>query len=531
MSRFTGKVDACIIGSGAGGGVVAKELGTQGLRVVVLEAGRRMDPLKDYTSHLNDWERASLEMSQRYKVPRMDKLVYDSVSMSKPSVVYGVGGGTLRYLAYSIRLQPDDFRVKTLDGIGMDWPITYKDLAPYYRKIELELGVSGQASNPWSIPIEPYPNPPFEFSYANKIIKRGCDRLGINLEPVPVFRLSRPFDGRPMCVQCGNCVDGCMSRAKSSIDVTYIPKAEATGKVEIRPESVAAWIRVDKKGKARSVIYFDKSGVEHEQEADVIVVSAGTIQSPRLLLNSKSATFPDGLANSSGVVGKYFMQHISPFSVALYPDRIDSYRGFFGGAISLDFSRTSPTNSFARGWSLEPYSGFKGPVSMALETPGWGSFHKEYMRSFYGHAAGVVAVGEQLPDERNRIELDPEVKDDYGMPVPRITFAPRKNERLMLPVMERKLRDIHEAAGAIEIIKLDFSPGGGGHNMGTCRMGNNPQSSVVNSFCQTHDVRNLFVIDGSCFVTGGTANPSLTIKALAARAADYIVQEGEKGSL
>jgi choline dehydrogenase-like flavoprotein len=524
-------VDACIIGSGAGGGVVAKALTEHGARVVLLEAGRRFDPLKDYTSHLSDWESASSEIQKQFRVPSMDKVTFGNPNTAKPFVIYGVGGGTLSYLAYAVRLDPDDFRVNSLDGVGIDWPITYEDLEPYYRKVEWEIGVSGQAENPWSLPLSPYPNPPFEFSFANKILKRGCDRMGIQLWPAPVARLSRPFDRRPMCIQCGNCSDGCMTRAKSSVDVTFIPKAEATGKADIRPESVVTRIKVDKKGKAKGVIYYDKNGVEHEQEAEVIIVSAGSIQSPRLLLNSRSPIFPDGLANSSGLVGKNFMQHLSVHSKALFSDRIDSFRGFFGGAISLDFAKTSSVNSFARGWGLEFTSGLKGPVSMAMITSGWGASHKDYMRKNFGHVAGIVGVGEQLPSEKNSVGVDPEVKDDYGMPVPRITLEPGHNDKLMLKAIRKNLKEIYNMAGAMQILSMEYKPGKSAHNFGTCRMGNNPHSSVVNSFCQTHDVPNLFVVDGSCFVTGGTANPSLTIQAIALRASEYIIQERNKGNL
>jgi choline dehydrogenase-like flavoprotein len=332
-------------------------------------------------------------------------------------------------------------------------------------------------------------------------------------------------------VQAGTCTWGCLTKAKSSVDVTYIPKAEATGRVEVRPESVAIRIEVDARGKAKSVIYVDKDGVEHEQEAEVIIVSAGTVQSPRLLLVSKSLLFPDGLANSSGLVGKNFMAHVNIHSAALFPDRIDSYRGIPGGAYSADFARTASTNAFARGWVLEMSAGIVGgPAEMANLIPGWGAWHKDYMRKNFGHVAGLVTVGEQLPDERNRVELDPEVIDDYGVPVPRITLDPRENDKLMLVAMEKNLREIYEAAGATEILYMRYRPGGG-HLMGTCCMGNNPATSVLNSFCQSHDVPNLFVIDGSCFVTGGTANPAHTIQAIATRAAEYIAEEGRKGNL
>jgi choline dehydrogenase-like flavoprotein len=526
------KVNVCVIGSGAGGGVVAKELGEKGLSVVVLEAGKRFVPVRDYTSALVDHERAGAENEHSlFRAPSMDMVTVGNYGISPPTVAYGVGGTTLRYLAYMLRLHPDDFRVRTLDGVGADWPMNYEDLAPYYRKVELEMKVAGKNGDPWHPAVEPYPFPAFENSYANKIIQRGCDELGIRTWPVPIARLTRPDKGRPACIQCGDCGNGCLSRAKGSIDVTYIPKAEATGKVEVRPECAAAYITLDAGGRAKGVVYFDKKGNQFEQRADAIVLSAGTIQSPRILLNSKSKLFPDGLANSSGTVGKYFQQHFGLSAVALFNERIDSFRGFYGGAISHDFSGTKPGRPFVRGWGIELHSGYRGPAGMAISTPGWGARHKDFMRQFFGHSAGLVAGGEQLPDARNRIELDPEVKDAYGMPVPRVFYRLFENDILMLESMEKCVRDILEAAQAVKILKMRTAPGEGVHNTGTCRMGRDRRASVLNSFCQTHDVKNLFVADGSAFVTGGNANPALTIMALASRAADYIYQEGQKGNL
>ena len=535
MAKHRNIVDACVIGSGAGGGVVAKELCEQGVNVVLLEGGPQFDSLQDYTSARTDWELVESQVREQFTVPALRKLTSGNQEGRKPSPneVNGVGGGTLRYLAYAPRLRPDDFRVYSDDGVGCDWPITYEDLVPYYRKVELELGVSGRAGDPWTPLVEPYPNPPFENSYSNKIIERGCDKLGIRLWRTPMARLSRYFKGRPRCIQCGQCSTGCMSHAKSSMDVTYIKMAEATGRLDLRPKSVAARIKVDAEGNARSVIYFDSNGTEHEQKADVVIVSCGSIQSPRLLLNSKSNLFPNGLANSSGLVGKYFMQHLGINSRAIYADRMDSFRGFFGGATSQDFTRTRAGNSFARGWRIDLHSAIQGPVEMSRATVHslWGKQLKDYMRKYFGHVAGVLASGEQLPDERNCVELDPEVKDEYGMPVPRITYKWHKNDKLMQVAMEKNVIEIHEAAGATDILKVNDSPGTSPHNLGTCRMGSVPKKSVLNSFCQSHDVSNLFVIDGSCFVTGGTANPSLTIHAIAVRASEYIVKEGKKGNL
>ena len=526
MKKSSRKVDVCIIGSGSGGGVVAKELAERGFKVLVLEAGQRYDPIRDYTSSEPDWFTANWG-SGKFRVPALRTYTFARRGTHAPLEANGVGGSTLRYHAYAIRMGPDDFNVYSSDGVGEDWPITYEDLVPYYRKVELELGVSGQAGDPWIPQVEPYLNPPFPYSYANKAVKRGFDSLGLKLWPAPMARLSRPFDGRPMCVQCGDCTNGCMSGAKSSIDVTYITKAEATGRMVLRPECVVTRIEVNSKGKAKSVVYFDKDGVEHEQGADVIVVAAGALQSSRLLLNSTSNLFPYGLSNSNGLVGKYFMQHLSIGTEAIFPDRIDSYRGFEGGAFSLDFAKSSPRNAYARGWTTDLNSGIRAPVEMAIKSSTWGAQLKEHMKEHFGRSAGIFCNAEQLPRQDNAVEVDSEVRDEYGMPVPRLNLGLQENDKLLLEAMKKKQKEILDAAGATQVHYRNFNLGSSAHNYGGCRMGKDPRRSVVNSFCQSHEVSNLFVVDASCFVTTGTANPSLTIHAIAIRSSEFIAEQAK----
>jgi choline dehydrogenase-like flavoprotein len=289
---------------------------------------------------------------------------------------------------------------------------------------------------------------------------------------------------------------------------------------------------VDKKGLAQSVLYFDINGVEYEQKARLIVVSGGAIQSPRLLLNSISNLFPDGLANNSGLVGKYFTQHFGVQCTGRFAERIDQFRGFTGGDISQDFCRTNPKLPFARGYRLDLTSGVSGPAGASRLFSSWGQLGKKQMTETFGYLAGLVTQGEQLPDIRNRVEVDKEVKDQYGMPVARLTMEWYENERAMLGYMKKRVKEIMAAAGATNIVRMSISKiGKSPHNLGTCRMGKDPRSSVLNSFCQTHEVPNLFVVDGSFYVSGGTANPSLTIHAIAVRASDFIAEEGKKGNL
>lgn len=523
--------DVCIIGSGAGGAVAAKELAERGLSVVVLETGKRFNAIKDFTiATSNDWERLINDYKKKFDSPKIGKLTLSNSENFRPDVVYGVGGGTLRYLAYLIRLLPDDFRTYTVDGVGIDWPISYEDLVPYYQEVEAELGVSGNSNDPWFPSIKEYPNPHFDFSYSTKVFKKSFDQLGIRLWYRSSGRLSRPFDGRPACVHCGQCILGCMVNAKSSTLVTYIPKAESTGNAIIYSECSASRIKVNSQGKAESVIYHDKNDKENEIKAKVIIVSAGAIQSPRILLNSKSSLFPDGLANSSGMVGKNYMQHLSINSTAIFPERFDAFRGY-GGAATFDFAKTDRKNSHTRGYYIAVKTHRRGPARSAIDGPGWGKHHKDYMRNNFGHIAGLSTSGEMLPDTLNSIDLNPNVVDYYGMPAARINFKLGNNEKMMLKSMQMKLHEIYSTANVRKILKMEYNPGSDAHNMGTCRMGNNPDTSVLNSYCQSHDVRNLFVVDASCFVTSGTSNPSLTIMAIAKRSAEYIAREGQKGNL
>jgi len=531
MTKKIKKVDACIIGSGAGGGVIAKELAEQGLSVVILEAGPRFIPEKDFLdTTTSEWERGIREKS--FITTSMGDYINAGKFPTRFNRAFGVGGTTLRYLGYAIRHLPEDFRVYSIDGVADDWPISYEDLAPYYRKVELTLGVSGLHGNPWTPMTEPYPNPPFKFSYANKVLKRGCDKLGIQLWPAPRAQQSRSSIGRPACVGAGVCTQGCIRRAKSSVDISYIPLAEKTGRAEIRPNSVAIQVECDSHGRAKRVIYADHEGNQFSQAAKIVVLAAGTIHTPRLLLASASTLFPNGLCNGSGLVGKRLMDHAGVEVNASFNERIDSYRGIPGGAISMDFSRTSKNNSFTRGWMLQLHGGtMPSPISMAFGTPGWGSNHKKAVINMFGRRAGIRPNCEQLPDERNKVELDSSAVDQYGVPLARITYESFENDLKVQAAAKQQIIDICEASGATEIFPNNPDPMFNSHPVGTCRMGNNSADSVINKFCQSHEVPNLFITDGSCFVTNGTSNPSLTIQALATRTAEYIANEVKRKNI
>lgn len=526
------KTDVVVIGSGAGGGVVAKELSEAGLNVVVIEAGKRYRPYDDYPTHSIDFEvratgvfMASDPCRDRYTTPP-----------GKPFYYYrakGVGGSTLAYHAMNPRFHESDFRVRSEDGVADDWPITYQDLEPYYTKVEYELGVSGPdgtGANPFEPPrSRPYPTPGHPLNLAGRAIKRGTDKLGLHLVREPLAIPTKDWNGRPACINAGTCRLGCKIAAKSSIDVTYIPKAEKTERAEVRTECMAREITVGPDGRARSVVYFDPAGKEQEIFARVIVVAGNAIETPRLLLLSKSKLFPDGLANSSGLVGRRLMEHLSAWASGVFSERLDPWRGVPTGGIIQDFYRTNPKNGFVRGFTLSVENDGQWPLATAGSIPGWGFEHKARMKQVFGHRVGLASTGEQLPDERNRVTLDPVVKDNYGLPVPLIISSYSQSETAMTATISARQNEIFQAAGAEEIRIENFTPGYSSHYVGTCRMGKDPKTSVVGPRCQAHDVPNLFIGDGSVFVTGSGVNPALTISALALRTADGIVEAFRRG--
>ncbi len=531
-TRIPGDADAVVIGSGAGGAVVAKELAEAGLSVVVIEAGRRYVPLADYPTDRPDFETRAKdvfhpadERRDVYTTPGRESFSYSRVK--------GVGGSTLHYAAISPRLHETDFVAHSTDGVGDDWPITYADLEPYYTRVEHELGVSGpDGANPFEPPrSQPYPTPAHPFNLASQTIKKGADRLGLHLVREPLALPSIDWQGRSACVGAGTCGMGCLISAKSSMDVTYIRKAEATGRVEFRTECMAREIEVNGSGKATAVVYIDKDGREQRVSGRVIVVAGNAVETPRLLLMSTSNRFPDGLANSSGLVGRLFMEHLAVFAFGLFDHRVDPWRGTPSGGIIQDNYATDPRNGFARGWTTLVSANSHWPYTVANRIPGWGVAHKDRMQRMFGHYVCVATVGEQLPDLRNRVVLDPAQKDLYGLPAPCLINHARGNDLAMISRMSESLQELLEASGASEIWGNAYYPGMSSHYLGTCRMGQDPKRSVVDPWGRTHDVPNLFIADSSVFVTAGAVNPALTVSALALRTSDAIVAAFRRNEL
>ncbi len=509
-----------IVGSGAGGGTLANELCQKGIKVVLLEAGKRYD-IADF---MNDEWNSFLQLAW------LDKRTTSGtwrVAQDFPNlpawICKTVGGSTVHWAGASLRLQEHEFRGRSeygeVEGANLlDWPLTLAELEPYYAKAEDKLGVTRTNG----IPGQPGNNN-FKVMYA------GATRIGY--KDVHTGRMainSRARDGRGPCMQLGFCFQGCKSGAKWSTLYTEVPKAEATGLLELRPESMALRIEHDASGKVTGVLYADAAGNQHLQRARAVCVAGNSIESPRLLLNSASNMFPDGLGNSSGQVGRNYMRHTTGSVYAIFEQPVRMYRGTTMAGIITDESRNDPSRGFAGGYELETLS-LGLPFMAAFLDPGaWGADFAAAMED-YDHMAGMWIVGEDMPQASNRVTLHPEEKDQWGLPVPNVHFDDHANDLAMRNHAYKQGRAVYDAVGARQVFETPPYPST--HNLGTNRMSERPEDGVVNKWGQSHDVANLFVSDGSQFTTGAAENPTLTIVTLAIRQADYIADQMGKGEI
>ncbi|MFC4808155.1 GMC family oxidoreductase [Paenibacillus sp. GCM10023250] len=515
------EVDAVIVGAGAAGGVLAKELSEAGMSVVVLDAGPFRDPQKEFAS--DELAMQSLGWQDTRIVDGRDPLTLGHNNSGR-----GIGGGTTHFTGVFLRFHDVDFKGRTLEGTGEDWPITYEDLEPYYARNEREIAVSGPKRFPWGNYGGPYPYPEREPLSPNAyLFMNGCDKLGIRSAVAPLAILSAPFEGRPPCINRGFCNQGCMPNAKFSTLIVHIPKAVRAG-AEVLPDCMVTRIVMGSDGRAKGVA-FVHDGTEYEQKAKLVILSAFVVETPRLLLNSATPAFPDGLANSSGMVGRAIMVHSSNDVYARFEREIRLYKGTPVLATTQDFYRTDPNRPFVRGYTLHAHGArpveFAKGISKAQGGPVWGERFRDAMLH-YNYYGRVTLVGEVLPNADNRVTLASE-RDEYGLPRAKVTFGYGDNDNRLIDHAVRTMRAILEAEGG----RPEFVVPDTAHMMGGCRMGDDPASSVVNSYGQTHDIDNLFICDASTFVTSGGGNPTNTVMALALRTAEHIIERASKQEL
>ncbi|HXX13511.1 MAG TPA: GMC family oxidoreductase [Candidatus Eremiobacteraceae bacterium] len=540
------EVDFVIVGSGAAGGVLAKELSSNGFRVVVLEQGPYITPEQFSHDEVEVWINHQLTNKPELQPVTFRKTPEDKARLQQ-SVLYGrcVGGSSVHFTANYWRFHEIDFmersKVGEIPGASLaDWPISYNDLEPYYTKVEWEVGVSGLAgASPFDPPrSKPYPMAPLPVKGCGVLFERAAWKLGYHPFPAPMAILSKPRAGRDACVNCGFCLGfGCEVSAKSSSLAAMIPVAEATGRCEIRPNSYAHRIEIDKRGRATGVVYFDQQKNAHLQKAKAVVVCANGAETPRLLLLSACAQFPNGLANSSGMVGKHLMPNSGAMAYGLFEEPINDYKGFAVSRVFHDFYELYPDKyGFYGGGGLDARFDWT-PAGFALSglppgTPTWGKEFKKALHHNFTRTFEIFCHGTSLPVESNGFSLDPEVKDAWGLPALRMTYRDHPNDLKMMQWMVERAMDVLDAAGAktkwhAAIEEQQFAV----HLLGTCRMGKDPKTSVINADHRAHDVANLFLCDGSSLVTSGRGQPTMTIQALAFRAADRITALAKSGEL
>jgi choline dehydrogenase-like flavoprotein len=508
--------DVAVVGSGPCGSLVAKELAAHGYAVVVLEAGKRFDPAHDLPN----------TEANAAKIMWTEPRVFAGRDAVAPKTGVGVGGGTLPWLGVMPRFGRSDFLTYSTEGVGADWPIGYDDLRDHYAKVEREFGVAGEcgpfAPEPYTLPM-----PPHRMNWHAQLLARGAAKLGAHPFAPPVAINSTAYDGRPACIYCGWCASGCPTGAKATALDTYLAKAEKLG-ARVVSEAFVHRVNYDPaKGHVTGVRYLDAAGREHELQARLVVLAAHAIETPRLLLLSANSTFPEGLANASGLVGKGLMSHPTWQVFGTFDEPVNAFKGMQMGHVMVqDYLAPDARRGCARGFILVSY--MMTPVTYANLS---GSFHGAELKDFlydYAHTAAWWAHAEGLPCDDNAVTLDPAVKDARGLPVARVTYEWPANDRVLVAAARDTAVAMMHAAGAKRVrVGLQYAA----HAMGSCRMGRDPRTSVVNEFGQAHDVRNLYVCDTSVFVTSSGVNPTLTAMALASRSAEYIAAAAKRGDL
>jgi choline dehydrogenase-like flavoprotein len=501
-------VDLVIVGAGAGGGTLAQRLARRGWKVVVLEKGPFWDPDRDWVS----------DEAGSHKLYWTEERIIggsDPVELGKNNSGHGVGGSMVHYAGYCPRFHPSDFEVRTRDGVGEDWPISYQDLKPHYERLELELPVAGEYW-PWGDP-HGYPHTAHPIAGGAELAWEGARQLGIEIKVGPVGITNGSFGNRPHCIYRGFCLQGCKVNAKASPLVTHIPDAIEHG-TEIRADCMVTRVELDEgSGRVTGVRYVHQ-GVERVQRADAVAICGYSVETPRLLLNSVSKRFPRGLANQNDQVGRCVMVQGAPQIAGRFPEELRMYKAPPPEISSEQFYETDETRAFARGFSIQTVGPL--PIDWArhvLADGHWGPALREYMRD-YNHWYTLGALSELLPSPENRVTIASDVTDGNGLSVARMDYSQCENDRKNIAAAKRTLRDIFEAAGAQDVLTIDRYA----HLVGGCRMGSDPERSVVDADHRVWQVPNLFIADGSVMPTQGSANPALTIMALASRLAERL---------
>jgi choline dehydrogenase-like flavoprotein len=564
VQRSPKTYDVCVIGSGAGGGMAAKILTEGGLSVVMLEAGPAVNPEKDYKMFLWPYDlphrgvgvggKAAKNFSE-FLAPNGAWQIEGEPYTSAPGANFQwfrsriVGGRTNHWGRIALRFAPVDFKSKTRDGIGEDWPISYDEISPYYDKVESYIGVFGTKENVPSAPDGVFLPPPKPRCH-ELLIKRACDKLNIACIPARLAVLTKPLNGRPPCHYCGQCGRGCVTASNFSSSQVLIPPAMRTGKFTMITGAMAREILVGSDGKATGVSYIDKATMtEQRVSARAVVVAASACESARLLLNSKSNLFPNGLANSSGQVGRNLTDSVGSDGWGYVPalEKIPPHNhdGTGGMHLYIPWWKYDRKNDFPRGYHIELGGGRVMPGAgmfddLCEEYEGYGAALKQTCRKRYGTAVEFSGRGEMVPNPDTYCELDPDVVDQWGIPVLKFHFRWSEYELRQAKDMQDTFKSIIETIGGEYRTKTKIEgpypfgimPGGKIiHEVGTARMGAEPKTSVLNGYCQAHDVKNLFVTDGAPLVTNPDKNPTLTIMALSWRASDYLLAEAKKGNL
>ncbi|HUB47353.1 MAG TPA: GMC family oxidoreductase [Acetobacteraceae bacterium] len=513
------EIDFAIVGTGAGGGTLACRLAEAGFSVVAFDAGAYWRPLEDFAS--DESEQTKLYWTDDRIVDGENPLQLGSNNSGK-----SVGGSTVHFAMVSLRFRPEWFKARTKLGYGVDWPLDWREMWQYYAEVEDALKIAGPVTYPWGPHRPRYPYRAHELNAAAKALARGCEAMGIKWTETPLATLSAPRGLAHPCVYRGFCVTGCSTNAKQSVLVTWIPRAIAAG-AEIRDLAMVGRVETNERGLATGVHYV-RNGRWRFQKARNVVVAGYAIETPRLLLNSASARFPDGLANSSGLVGKNLMAQANQAVWGLLDKEVRWYKGPPSLAITEHWNYQDAGKDFDGGYSYMS----QGPLpqlwaNTQMSAHGlWGDRLMTEMEK-YNHQVGLKIVGEMLPQERNRVSLT-EAKDQYGLPVPRVTYSWGDNDKRLI---NHAIKFMTEALRAIDAREIWVQDNDTCHLNGTARMGDDPRTSVVNADCRSWDIRNLWICDGSVFPTVGGVNPSLTIQAIACRTGDRIKAMARRGEL